>query len=66
MTDEESLAFYEAVTFIGKLGEELAKAGMPAGDRTVIMANVRRLLDIRAVVLEAITSALMDDREIEP
>jgi hypothetical protein len=33
----------DAVTFIRVIGEELVNAGMPAGDRTVILANVRKL-----------------------
>lgn len=32
------------VEFIRVIGEELVKAGHPAGDRTVILANLRRLL----------------------
>lgn len=34
----------EAISFIGTLGEELVNAGMPGGDRTVILANIRQLI----------------------
>lgn len=34
----------DAVKFIRVLGEELVNAGMPAGDRTVILANIRGLI----------------------
>jgi hypothetical protein len=35
----------DAVAFIRVVGEELTKAGMPMGDRNVILANIRELID---------------------
>jgi len=36
-----------ALKFIGDLGAELVNTGMPAGDRTVILANVRQLISAK-------------------
>jgi hypothetical protein len=38
----------DAVTFIRIVGEELVNAGMPAGDRSVILANIRSLVATHA------------------
>lgn len=47
LLNEKQVALDYANDFIGILGEELVSAGMPAGDRIVILANVRKLIKER-------------------
>ena len=43
----------DAVAWIRVVGEELVNAGFPAGDRTVILANIRKLIAERREIKNA-------------